>query len=376
MARVALSAALFTFVAGFTSALTIDERHAPVVRASLVRLSTITNTSNIVAQDNARLSKFKAGSEFVATGSGTAVNEVVTYIVKTVVGSQTFNLIVDTGSSNTWVGANTKYTPGSTSQSTGQTVSVTYGSGHGNEYIDLVSIGGEAVKQSIGVATSSNGFGGLDGILGLGPEGLTQNTLPTFMQNLLSQGKISTNVLGVSFAPLSGSASQASNGELTFGGVDSSRYTGSITFTNAIAPYWGVSPNQFKIGSVSLLGSASGIVDTGTTLIYIPSFVFTEFLLGTGGRSDSSTGLVKYRKKPSANFSFVIGGTTYTLAPDQYLVPAAQYGNFGLTSGAFYAVVADGGVQSPNMILGMSFLEYYYSVYDSTNNRIGLARAR
>lgn len=50
------------------------------------------------------------------------------------------------------------------------TQSVTYGSGDfsGNEFTDTVSLGGglTITKQSIGVATSSDGFEGVDGILG------------------------------------------------------------------------------------------------------------------------------------------------------------------------------------------------------------------
>lgn len=41
----------------------------------------------------------------------------------------TYQLIVDTGSSNTFVGANTKYTPTSSSRDTGNQVAVSYGGG-------------------------------------------------------------------------------------------------------------------------------------------------------------------------------------------------------------------------------------------------------
>lgn len=48
--------------------------------------------------------------------------------------------------------------------------SVTYGSGSwsGNEYLDTVSLSPELTikNQSIGVATTSQGFEGIDGILG------------------------------------------------------------------------------------------------------------------------------------------------------------------------------------------------------------------
>lgn len=75
-----------------------------------------------------------------------------------------------TGSSNTWVGAGTKYVPSSTAKSTGGSVSVTYGSGSfsGKEYTDTVSLGSLTItSQSIGDATSASGFSGVDGIIGM-----------------------------------------------------------------------------------------------------------------------------------------------------------------------------------------------------------------
>lgn len=56
------------------------------------------------------------------------------------------------------------------------------------------------------------------------------STVPTFLDNLRSQGAISTEVLGVYFKPESGSDSDDANGELTFGGTDSTKYSGSITY--------------------------------------------------------------------------------------------------------------------------------------------------
>ena len=44
----------------------------------------------------------------------------------------TDTLLIDTGSSNTWLGASKAYSKTSTSKSTGQNVSVTYGSGSFN----------------------------------------------------------------------------------------------------------------------------------------------------------------------------------------------------------------------------------------------------
>jgi hypothetical protein len=63
-------------------------------------------------------------------------------------------------------------------------------------------------QQSIGAASSTFGIPeGIDGILGLGPADLTNGSvsglgiIPTFMQNLVKQGVIRKNVLGIYFKP-------------------------------------------------------------------------------------------------------------------------------------------------------------------------------
>lgn len=82
-------------------------------------------------------------------------------------------------------------------------------------------------NQSIGVATQAQGFSGQDGILGIGPVDLTSNTVsntstvPTVTDNLYSQGTIATETIGISYVPTT--SSSAVNGELTFGGVDSTK---------------------------------------------------------------------------------------------------------------------------------------------------------
>jgi len=310
------------------------------------------------------------------------------YVVAVEIGTQTFELIVDTGSANIWVGADTSFHPGSTGISTGDSVCVYYGSGSfcGTEYIDTVTVGDATVqKQSIGVSKSSTGFTGVDGIIGFGPVDLTEDTVsgvstvPTFMDNLYSQGTIPTEVLGISFRPESGSDDDDANGELTFGGTDTSKYSGKITYapkstSGDYAPYWGVAVSAITYGSTSL-GSGSAIVDTGTTLIYIPTAAYTKFLTAAGGKTDSTTGLAIFTTKPTGIFSFTIGGTVLMLTPAQYLIPAAQYGNFGITGSSYYSWINDGGSSGVDFIIGQKFLENYYSVFDTTQSRIGFATA-
>jgi len=89
--------------------------------------------------DRARAAEFVAGrygKAITATSTSdaasvSATNALDTYTMQVTVGTsgQTFNLLIDTGSSNTWVGAATKYKPSSSSKSTGDKVTVSYGSG-------------------------------------------------------------------------------------------------------------------------------------------------------------------------------------------------------------------------------------------------------
>jgi hypothetical protein len=72
----------------------------------------------------------------------------------------------------------------------------------------------------------------------IGPTNLTIGSLspsmgdsiPTVTDNLFDQGTLSANLVSVSFEP-TGTESSVKNGELTFGGTDTSKFTGSITFT-------------------------------------------------------------------------------------------------------------------------------------------------
>jgi hypothetical protein len=367
------------------------ERRATSVVLPLKHVSNFTSIKNIVNKGQARINHINSVNSVGAVSdasSGSITNEDVTYVAPVSIGGTTWQLIVDTGSSNTWCGAQSSCEKTSTGKSTGGTIDVSYGSGSfsGNEYTDKVSFGGLTVtSQSIGSATSASGFSGVDGIIGFGPVDLTEdtvsnaNTVPTFMDNLYSQGSISSEVLGVYFKPESGSDTADTNGELTLGGVDSSKYTGTLTYFSKLASgdasyYWGISIAGFTYGSTSL-GSASGIVDTGTTLIYIPTSAYNKFLSAAGGKTDSSSGLAIFSTKPTSNFGIKFGSTTYTLTPAQYLVPTAQYSYYGLTSGKYYAWINDGGSSGVNTIIGQKFLENYYSVFDTTNSRIGFATA-
>jgi saccharopepsin len=313
-----------------------------------------------------------------------------------------------------------------------------------NPDLDTVTLSPSLVitQQSIGVASFANGFSGVDGILGyvllvwdrscknnwwqyyrIGPVDLTQQTLssgdtiPTVTDNLISQGTISTEVIGIFYAPASESDS---DGELTFGGVDTSKTTSAISYvpitsTSPASLYWGID-QSISYNGKTILSSTAGIVDTGTTLVLIASGWFfscttsqrptdvlsdayAAYQKATGGTADSTTGLLKITSsqfKALKPLDFIIGGQTYSLSANAQIWPRSLNSQIGGTSGDIYLIVADvsrfyfisvlristnrlGQQLGSNsgtgldFINGYTFLERYYSVFDTTNNRIGFA---
>ncbi|KAH7926943.1 acid protease [Leucogyrophana mollusca] len=355
--------------------------------------------SNIAAADRARAQQMRqAASKGKRAGatSFSITNGAMDYTAQVGVGSPAteYTLLIDTGSSNTWVGADQAYNPTSTSEDTGNTVSVSYGSGSfsGEEYTDTVTLtsGLTITQQSIGVATTSEGFEGVDGILGVGPTDLTEGTVsntdevPTVTDNLYSQGTIGADVLGIYFVPASESNS---NGELTFGGTDTSVTTGDITYTpltttEPASYYWGIN-QSIAYGGTTILDETAGIVDTGMTLstsgLMLFTDAFSQYESATGGTMDETTGLLTITSEQYDNLqtlTFNVGGTSYDLTPNAQIWPRSLNTALGGNADSIYLIVSDIGTASGSgldFINGYTFLERYYSVFDTGNSQVGFA---
>ncbi|KAG1789276.1 acid protease [Suillus plorans] len=343
---------------------------------------------NIAAADRARIQARQANG---GSSSISVTNNVMLYTADIGVGSPPtyYTVLVDTGSSNTWIEAKA-YEKTATSHDTGGIFSVAYGSGDvvGEEYTDTVTLNSDLVidNQSIGVASGSLGMEGLDGILGLGPADLTQGTVSntyevaTVTDNLYKQGRISSEVLGVFFAPAS---SDDSSGELTFGSYDASKITGDVSYvpitsTSPANGYWGIN-QSISYGSTLILDETAGIVDTGTTLIYIASDAFDKYQSATGGTFDEATDLLKISSDQYDQLSslyFTIGGVAYELTPNAQIWPRSLNSAIGGTSDGIYLIVSSTGSSSGSgndFTNGYCFLERFYSVFDTTNSQVGFA---
>ncbi|KFX89203.1 hypothetical protein O988_08720 [Pseudogymnoascus sp. VKM F-3808] len=294
----------------------------------------------------------------------------------------TYRLLLDTGSSNTWVGAGKPFTPGPNSKDTGKTVLVEYGSGSmsGKEFLDDVTLGSAIIQgQSIGVASSSKGFDGVDGVLGLGQTELTKGTvsgediIPTVTDNLFSQGTISENIASIA------------GGEICFGGVNPEKFKGDITYapitsTSPASQFWGIDA-AFTYGSsgTSLLASTAGIIDHSSTLTLLASGSYSDFLKLTGATQDQTTGLpVMDSCDELEPIFFQIGDVTFEVPVGLYRWPADQNSQIGGDANKCYLAVGDIGTPSGeglDFTLGYNTMKHFTVVFDTGNQRVGIANA-
>ncbi|KAJ8474583.1 hypothetical protein ONZ51_g7130 [Trametes cubensis] len=405
----ALVALALSSLAGPCHALHVRRNASPVTLPFARRLN-MTGSAKLLEIDQARMKALRNRTP-AARGSHTgilalgavadvsATSQAVAYVTTVTVGSpgRDYTLLIDTGSSNTWVGAQTlsnPFVPSSSTGITGNLMEVTYGSGFvlGLEYTDNVMVGSITIKeQSFGGAILSDGFTGVDGIIGIGPTNLTCGTLipssqciPTVIDNAFSQGLIPEHLIGISFEPTT--SPDNANGEFTFGGIDSSKFTGSLEFV----PITSTSPSNMFVGidqsitygsptGTTVLPMTAGITDTGTTLLLIASDAFATYQSLTGGVLDSTTGLLRITPEQFANLKslfFHIGANTFEFTPNAQIWPRALNSALGGTDDAIYLIVSDIGTPSGSgldFIDGMTFLERFYYVFDSANSRVGLA---
>jgi len=309
---------------------------------------------------------------------------------------QMFNVIFDTGSSNTWVPSATcpiwevacrlhhRYdsTKSSTYKANGTKFEIHYGSGSMSGFLstDTCCIAGVcATEQTFAEATHEPGIAFIaakfDGILGMGfPEIAVLGVNPVF-NNMVDQGLVEAPVF--SFW-LNRDPTQELGGELILGGTDPLFYTGNISYVPVEKEgYWQVAMDGMSSGgdSVGCEGGCTGIVDTGSSLLVGPKAQSDAINKMIGG-IEVIPGTGQYQiicdEIPNLpDIDFVLGGRTYTLTGVDYVLKVTQMGQTQCISGFMGMDLPMG----PWWILGDVFIGKFYSVFDMGNSRVGFADA-
>merc|ERR1719410_3152323 len=304
------------------------------------------------------------------------------------VGGQSFEVVFDTGSSNLWVPGkkcgfftcwrHPRYdeTKSATFEKDGRQYKVQYGSGpvEGIFNKDTVTLGGIDVKGQLFAEVSKVSFGPLniafaagkfDGLLGLGFKSISQYQIPTPFESMIDQKLIDESVFAFY---LQDDASKM--GELVFGGIDKSHYTGELVDVPLTSEtYWEVSLDAMKYGSAVVSSSAKAIIDSGTSLLAGPKEAIDAIATAAGAKLvlGKEYTIDCSKKATLPDLSVTLGGKNFALSPDDYVLSVSGQCLF-----AFMPIDVP-PPRGPLWIMGDVFMRKYYCIFDYGNKKMRMS---
>jgi len=309
---------------------------------------------------------------------------------------QDFLVVFDTGSSNLWVPSETcpwtdipcdihsRYdgTKSSTYVANGTSFTIQYGTGSMTGFLsqDILKIGTLVVKNQIfAEATGEPGItfiaAQFDGILGFAYETISVDHVVPVWYNILAQKLVSNPIFAFW---LSDNPSGLSGGELFLGGTDPKYYTGAITWVSVTSQtYWEYSMDDFKIAgnSTGWCKNCRAIADSGTSLIAGPSSYINQLNAKLGALPLNGEGIFLVCPNPGTlpTIESVIGGKSFALTQDQYVIQVSLFGQTTCISGFVGLDIPP--PYGPLWIVGDVFMRAYYTVFDFGNSRVGYAKS-
>jgi len=320
----------------------------------------------------------------------------ISYFATVVIGTppRNFSILMDTGSADFWVGSETCVTlnqlgtgcgnhnflgPRTSSSfvNTGNPFAVDYGSGNvsGTIIQDDITIAGLTLSgHTFGVANvesvqfSDNSIP-YDGLMGLAQSTLSQQQTLTPVEALAKAGLIDAAIMGYKLGTVS---DNNNDGEVTFGGFDSSKFDSSTvtTFPNVNQNgFWEGKLDDVSVGGQSLnFQGRTAVLDTGTSLAIIPQKdVITLLKQVPGAAFIDSTFTVPCNTTTVVSLTF--GGRAFNINPQDLAVAPIEDGSQDCLSG-----ILAGNFGSPTQwLVGDTFLKNVYYITNVGENTISLA---
>jgi len=282
--------------------------------------------------------------------------------------------LINTGASSTYKGSSTPF-------------SITYEDGSGatgTVGTETVTIAGITVTgQGWGVVTSETGAdfssGPAAGLIGMGFVANAETGDTPWIFNAYQKGLLTSNVFSEFMA-----RNGASGSEVCIGCIDSAKYTGSISYyslssaaTSGTQYYWNTPSKGFFYNGGTSSGAFSAVIDTGTTLIYIPtSYAKALYAKIPGAKSASSTvgaGFYSYPCSTSlAPITLEFGTTQYAVNPADFNLGAVSSGSSQCVGGIIGEDIGGSG-SNQLAIIGDEWIKNWYTVFDMGNLRVGFA---
>ncbi|KAJ7262240.1 aspartic peptidase domain-containing protein [Mycena haematopus] len=318
---------------------------------------------------------------------------------------QELTVDIDTGSADLWFPCdcsdceNKQFEPSesSTCEESSETFSISYvrpsllqssqtddftglWSGFGQLMRDTVSMGGlEVRRQWFGAASELLGdFNELpnNGLVGLAFSTVAQSGKPTFFDNLIAEGISPMFSLHL--------ARHNDDSAVCFGCIDRLKMLGSIVWIPVLSKaYWSISMNAVivnvnKAREFSLVTALRAIVDTGTTLIYMPEAVVSEFYAVIPGSAHVVQPEFEFYTFPCSTMLDI----AFAFGKNRFPVNLADFNlgihlrNFDCVGGVLPLSAASGFPQDL-AIMGDAFLKSWYSIFDhgpdGGNARVGFS---
>jgi len=308
---------------------------------------------------------------------------------------QTIEVVYDTGSSNLWVPNKKpalsshklyKHDESSTYVPNGTAFAIQYGSGPVSGFYseDTVVVGGVTVpKYTFAEVNDTKGLGvgytigHFDGICGMGWDDISVDGVETPLRAIVKSATLPANV----FAFYLGSGGAA--GELVVGGVNPKHYTGDFSYlpVQQSVPgkkgYWEVALGGMAIGGDSVTATTKAIVDSGTSLMTVPTADIKALAKKLGAKSVLP--IPPFNKEytidcdsASPDIDITLGGKVYSLTKEQYVIKSC-------TGGTCECILGFQGLDvpapaGPLVIMGDVFLRAHYVKFDVDNSRVGIAK--
>ena len=202
----------------------------------------------------------------------------------------------------------------------------------------------------------------------------------TFFSNAINQG-LPSALFTANLLP-------GAPGSYDFGFIDTSLYSGDITYTDVDSSggFWAFTPDSITIGSGSSQSGDAGIADTGTTLMLLGDDTVSAYYEQVQGSQNSQEqgGYIFPCSATLPDFTVTISGYD-AVVPGSLInfAPVDGTSEFNLTAGGEQCANSSpdcfGGIQSDSgvgqAIYGDIFLKSQFVVFDRTQDtpRLGFA---
>lgn len=333
--------------------------------------------------------------------------------------AQTFNLLVDTGSSDLWVISsdnpycakttaelqNSNYfncsASGTFDASASSTFSrnnsdffIQYGDGtvaEGDWGTDTFTISGTTIpNMSFGLGSTTNSTTGILGV-GYAANEATVGIKNPYVYRNLPLRLVDSGVINTPAYSLWLNDVNADTGSILFGGVDHAKYNGTLlkvpvlksssssVYSSFLVALDGLTvTSDGQTGSNILGGAIRALLDSGTSLSYFPESVADELISNQlGGVYSNSLGYYIQSCDLTGSLVFNFSGAVIEVPFSSFLFPVTTATGRQVTSRNGQPVCAIGiqPITSSFALLGDTFLRNAYVVYDLKNNEIALAQA-